>query len=58
MFMLYQRSELNDIKITDVRWKACEDKNALFLSSMDPERVLALSQDTAPVIISLLSECA
>ena len=39
--MLYQRSELNDIKITDVRWKACEDKNALFLSSMDPERVLA-----------------
>ncbi|MBQ1739505.1 MAG: glycoside hydrolase family 127 protein [Clostridiales bacterium] len=41
MFMLYQRSELNDIKITDVRWKDCEDKNALFLSSMDPERVLA-----------------
>ena len=39
--MLYQRSELNDIKITDVRWKDCEDKNALFLSSMDPERVLA-----------------
>ena len=39
--MLYQRSELNDIKITDVRWKACEDKNALFLSSMDPERVLS-----------------
>ena len=38
--MLYQRSELNDIKITDVRWKDCEDKNALFLSSMDPERVL------------------
>ena len=39
--MLYQRSEMNDIKITDVRWKDCEDKNALFLSSMDPERVLA-----------------
>lgn len=39
--MLYQRSELNDIKITDVRWKDCEDKNALFLSSMEPERVLA-----------------
>lgn len=39
--MLYQRSELNVIKITDVRWKDCEDKNALFLSSMDPERVLA-----------------
>lgn len=39
--MLYQRSELNDIKITDVRWKDCEDKNAFFLSSMDPERVLA-----------------
>lgn len=39
--MLCQRSDLNDIKITDVRWKACEDKNALFLSSMDPERVLA-----------------
>ena len=39
--MLYQRSELNEITITDGRWKACEDKNALFLSSMDPERVLA-----------------
>ena len=39
--MLYQRAELSDIRITDVRWKACEDKNALFLSSMDPERVLA-----------------
>jgi DUF1680 family protein len=39
--MLYQRTELSDIRITDARWKACEDKNALFLSSMDPERVLA-----------------
>ncbi len=41
MFMMYQKSELNAIRITDRRWKTCEDKNALFLSSMDPERVLA-----------------
>ncbi len=41
MFMIFQRTDLNQITVTDARWKACEDKNALFLSSMDPERVLA-----------------
>ena len=41
MLMMYQRTALDEIRITDDRWKACEDKNALFISSMDPERVLA-----------------
>ena len=31
----------DEVKITDERWKACADKNALFLDGMDPERVLS-----------------
>ena len=49
---MYQRSDLNDIRITDARWKACEDKNALFLSSMDPERVLAGFRRTCGIVTS------
>lgn len=33
--------DLSKVKITDERWKACADKNALFLDGMDPERVLS-----------------
>ena len=33
--------DLKDVQITDTRWKSCEDKNALFLSEMDPERILS-----------------
>ena len=33
--------DLSKVKITDERWEACADKNALFLDGMDPERVLS-----------------
>ena len=36
-----QRFGLEKVRITDSRWKASEDKNALFLSLMEPDRVLA-----------------
>ena len=35
--------------ITDERWKDCEDKNARFLSLMDPVRVLAGFRRTAGI---------
>lgn len=35
--------------ITDERWKECEDKNARFLSLMDPQRVLAGFRRTAGI---------
>ena len=36
-----QRFGLEKVRITDSRWKASEEKNALFLSLMEPDRVLA-----------------